>query len=168
MRPECFRNGPPTEHAPPHIAADSCKTQPALSENKTIETDASVEDFLAGVEHVKRQADARVVVEMMTRITGCPPKMWGENIVGFDTYHYKYDSGREGDFLIVGVAPRKTNLSLHLLRGFKAYPELMAKLGKYKTGVSCLYITQLKNVDLEVLEQLIAANVADMRAAYHK
>jgi len=139
-----------------------------LSENITKETDASVDDFLAGVEHGKRQADARVVVEMMTRITGCQPKMWGEHIIGFDTYHYKYDSDREGDFLIVGVAPRKTNLSLHILNGFKAYPHLMGKLGKYKTGVSCLYITQLKNVDLDVLEELITVSVADMRAKYHK
>lgn len=138
-----------------------------MAQNKTQENDGDVETFLANVENSKRQQDARVVVSMMQEITGCKPKMWGEQIIGFDRYHYKYESGREGDFLITGVSPRKTALSVYIIPGFGAYADLLEKLGKYKNGTSCLNITKLENIDINVLYELIERSVADMRAKYH-
>lgn len=93
--------------------------------------------------------------------------MWGEQIIGFDRYRYKYESGREGDFLITGVSPRKTALSVYIIPGFGAYTDLLEKLGKYKKGSSCLNITKLENIDINVLYELIERSVADMRAKYH-
>ncbi|MEE9453321.1 MAG: DUF1801 domain-containing protein [Paracoccaceae bacterium] len=139
-----------------------------MAENKTKENGASVEGFLASVENPKRRADAELVVEMMTRITGLSPKMWGTKIIGFDRYHYKYASGREGDALMIGLSPGKAALSIYIMPGFKKYAHLMEKLGKFKNTVSCLYITRLENVDLDVLEELIAVSVKDMRARYPK
>ncbi len=139
-----------------------------MAENKTQENDVSVAGFLAGVENPKRRADAEVVVEMMTRVTGLSPKMWGTKIIGFDRYHYKYASGREGDSLMTGLSPGKASLTIYIVPGFKKYTHLMEKLGKFKHSVSCLYITRLENVDLDVLEELIAVSVKDMRANYPK
>ncbi len=140
----------------------------ASSENKTVATDASVDDFLDAVEHPTRKADAVVLREMMERLTGCPAVMWGDSLVGFDQYHYKYDSGREGDMLMVGFSPRKANLSLYIMPGFADIAPLLAKLGKHKTSRACLYINKLADVDLSVLEEIVQVAIDDMRARYPK
>lgn len=138
----------------------------AKNENKTTENEASVEDFLNTVKDESKRADSFEVKKMMERITGHPAKMWGSSIVGFDVYHYKYDSGREGDMLKVGFSPRSTALTLYIMPGFDRYEELMSKLGKYKTGKSCLYIKKLENVDKAVLEELITESYNYMTEKY--
>lgn len=136
------------------------------NENKTTENDASVDDFLNSIKDEKKRADSFEVKAMMERITGFPAKMWGNSMIGFDTYHYQYESGREGDMLKVGFSPRSTALTLYIIAGFKRYDELMQKLGKYKTGKSCLYIKKLEDVDKNVLETLIAESYQYMTEKY--
>ncbi len=138
-----------------------------MAELKTKENDASVAAFLDAVPDEKRRADARTVMEMLERVTGCPPRMWGTSIIGFDRYDYIYESGRSGSLCIIGVSPRKAALTLYIMPGFRIYDELMAKLGKYKTGKSCLYIKRLEDIDMKVLEKLAAASVKWMRKKYH-
>jgi hypothetical protein len=130
-----------------------------MSELKTKPTDASVESFLVAIEDPQRQADCRAVLKLMKKVTGKKPKMWGAGMVGFGTYHYKYANGREGDWFVTGFAPRKRDLTLYIMSGFKQYEPLMKKLGKHKTGVSCLYIKKLDDLDISVLEKLITASV---------
>ncbi len=133
---------------------------------KTQPNDASVDDFLTGIPDERRRRETRTIKEMMQRLTGEPPTMWGPGIIGFGSYHYKYDSGREGDWFLTGVSPRKQSLTVYIMPGFKNYDALMARLGKHKTGVSCLYINKLDNVDLAVLEELINLSVKRMREKY--
>jgi len=135
---------------------------------KTLPNDASVEGYLLSIENEQRREDTRAVVEMMKQITGHPPVMWGDSIIGFDTYHYKYASGREGDWMISAVAPRKTAQTIYIMAGFDRFSELMGRLGKYKTGSSCLYLKKLSDADVEVLEELITASVQYMRETYPK
>lgn len=137
-----------------------------MAENKTKPTSASVSEFVRAIDDPRMRADARKVAAMMRRATGKRAKMWGSSIVGYGTYHYRYDSGREGDFMLTGYSPRKQALTVYILAGFKRFEPLMKKLGKYKTGKSCLYIRQLADVDEAVLEQLIAESVRYMRANY--
>jgi hypothetical protein len=136
----------------------------STSENKTQPTAMSVNYYLAGLEPEQRRDDARAINAMMRRVTGTVPKMWGDSIVGFGKTHYKYESGREGDWFLVGFAPRKANLVLYIMPGFKEYTPLMKKLGKHKVGKSCLYINKLDEIDMKVLEQLVAKSVAYMKA----
>jgi len=138
-----------------------------MAELKTKKNDASVERFLNAVDHPKRREDAWRVLEIMKKVTKEEPKMWGPSIVGFGSYHYRYASGQEGDWMLVGFSPRKTALSVYIMSGFDAYDELMSQLGKYKTGKSCLYINKLEDVDLKVLENLIKQSVAYMKKANH-
>ena len=134
-----------------------------MAENKTKPTGRSVEKFLKGVQPERRRADAGVVLEMMERVSGCAPELWEpSNVVGFGRYHYKYASGREGDCLRIGFAPRKSSLVIYLMPGIEPHQGLMDRLGKHRTGRSCLHINKLDDVDLEVLEQLLAASVAVM------
>jgi hypothetical protein len=116
------------------------------------------------IENDKRREDAFVIFDLMKKITIEEPKMWGESIVGFGSYHYKYESGREGDWFLTGFSPRKTNLSIYIMAGFKEYDELLKKLGKYKTGVSCLYVNKLEDVDMKVLKELITKSVQKMKS----
>ena len=104
---------------------------------------------------------------MMKQITKENPIMWGPSIVGFGSYHYKYESGREGDMCITGFSPRKQSLTIYIMPGFDGYDKLMKKLGKYKTGKSCLYINKLEDVDLKVLKELISEDVKNMKKKYH-
>ena len=134
--------------------------------NKTRPTHSSVDDFVAAVENERRREDARAVRAMMERVTGWEPKMWGPSIVGFGEYHYKYESGREGDFLITGFSPRKSALTIYIMPGFARYEALMDKLGKHRTGKSCLYINRLDDVDLSVLEELVTRSVEYMTEKY--
>ena len=137
----------------------------ASKPNKTQETEASVEAFLAAVEPHARQADARATCDLMTKVTGLPARMWGPAIVGFGGYHYRYDSGREGDAPLVGFSPRKAALTLYVGARHQD-PALMARLGKYKTGKGCLYLNKLSDVDQGVLGEVIAGCVAHTKAAY--
>ncbi len=126
-----------------------------MAENKTKENDASVDDFLNAVENDQKREDSYVILEMMKKITGLTPKMWGDSMVGFGSYHYKYISGREGDIFKCGFSPRKQYLSLYLFYGFQKH-ELMKKLGKYKAGKACLNIKKLDDVDVSILHSLVA------------
>jgi hypothetical protein len=139
-----------------------------MSEPKTKVNDASVEDFLHTVEHPVKRADSFTILEMMAEITGVTPKMWGGSIVGFDTYHYVYASGREGDWPIVGFSPRKQNISLYIMPGFTNFKPLLKKLGKHKTSKACLYINKLADVDLDILKELTQQSVDYMRNKYPK
>ena len=137
-----------------------------MSDLKTQPHDGNVEAFLQSVEHDKRREDSFVVLEMMKEITGEEPRMWGPSIVGFGSYHYKYESGREGDFFLAGFSPRKQNLTLYIMSGFSHYEELLQKLGKHKTGKSCLYINKLEDVDLSALKEMIRESVKMMKKKY--
>jgi hypothetical protein len=129
-----------------------------MAENKTVESGASVEQFLDGIENATRRDDAHALAELMSRVTGRQPKMWGDAIVGFGKYRYKYDSGREGEMLRVGFSPRNANFALYLIAKDETYDALRARLGKHKTGGSCLYINKLADVDLTVLETMVASS----------
>lgn len=137
----------------------------APTPNKTLQTDASVETFLAMVEPAEKRADARAVCRLMAKVSGQPAKMWGPAIVGFGSYHYRYDSGREGDAPRVGFSPRKAALTLYIMSGHQD-AALMARLGKYKTGKACLYLNKLSDVDQDALEQVIAGCLDHMAKAY--
>ena len=137
-----------------------------MAEPKTRKNNASVAAFLNAVDDKQKRADAKKVAAMMRDATGSRAKMWGTSIVGFGSYHYKYASGREGDWMLVGFSPRKQNLSLYIMPGFKSFDGLMAKLGKHKTGKSCLYINKLADVDEKVLNNLIVESVKYMRKKY--
>ncbi len=137
----------------------------AKNENKTQPTNDSVDAFLASIENEARQEDCRELIEMMNEESGSSPVMWG-NIVGFGNYHYKYASGREGDYLRTGFANRKNALTLYIMAGFDTYPDLMAKLGKFKTGKSCLYIKALADVDTDVLRRLVKESLDFMAQTY--
>lgn len=131
--------------------------------NKTQPTDINPADFLRTVEDETKRSDSQWVLEQMEAITGEPAKMWGPSIIGFGTYHYVYASGREGDWMITGFSPRKTALTLYLMSGVEREKELLEKLGKYKTGKSCLYVKRLSDVDKEVLKELIRTSVEKVR-----
>lgn len=134
-----------------------------MAELKTKVNDASVAKFLEGVADERKRRDCFTLVELMRKITKAEPKMWGASIVGFGTYHYTYASGREGDWFVTGFAPRKQDLTIYLLTGFVAPAELMAKLGKHKTGVSCLYVKTLDDVHMPTLRKLITDSVKSMK-----
>lgn len=137
-----------------------------MAENKTKPTSKDPNDFIDNVEPEWKREDAKTICALMERLSGRPPKLWGASIIGFGQYHYKYASGREGDSLMTGISPRKAALTLYVMGGFKQRPDLMARLGKYKTGKSCLYVKRLSDIDMAVLEDLIAADIAYMRATY--
>jgi len=135
-----------------------------MAQVKTVKTDASVEDFLASVENETRRKDSFVLLEMMKRVSGSEPAMWGPSIVGFGETHLVYASGREGDWPEVGFAPRKTNLAIYVLDPSENYSGLRGKLGKHRVGKACLWINKLADVDLDVLEQIVAASLALTRS----
>ena len=126
-----------------------------MADNKTVKTGASVEEFIAGVENRRRREDGAALLEMMREITGLEPEMWGPSIIGFGDLHYKYESGREGDIFLTGFSPRKRSLSLYIASDFAEYESLLARLGKHRKSVSCLYINKLADVDMDVLRELV-------------
>ena len=134
-----------------------------MSEMKTKPTEASVDAFIDAVEDERKRADSRTVAAMMADITGAPARMWGSSIVGFGTYHYRYASGREGDFMLAGFSPRKRALTLYIMAGFSDYDALLAKLGKHTVGKSCLYVKRLEDLDQAVLRELIERSVRYVR-----
>ena len=137
-----------------------------MYELKTKVTDASVSEFLNGVDDPQKREDAFRLVDLFAEVTGYEPKMWGPSIVGFGKYHYKYDSGHEGDMCASGFSPRKQNLSLYILAGFDRCEELLGQLGKYKNGKSCLYIKRLSDVDEQILRQLVGDSLEWMKKHY--
>ena len=137
-----------------------------MAELKTKETRASVSAFLAAIEDPEQRADARRIARLMREATGCRARLWGTSIVGFDRYHFRYASGREGDWPIVGFSPRKRELSVYLMSGFGGQAKRLARLGRHRKGKSCLYIRRLSDVDPDVLRELVVASVAAMRRKY--
>lgn len=137
-----------------------------MAENKTQATSADVTAFIASVADETQRADAQVIAAMMERLSGAQPKMWGPSIIGFGRYHYKYDSGREGDSLRIGFSPRKGQTVLYLIDGYVGKEAQLARLGKHKLGKSCLYIKRLSDVDMAVLEDMITETLAYMAKTY--
>ena len=139
-----------------------------MAELKTKESKASVGIFLASIDEKQKRADCKVIAKMMREATGKRAKMWGKTIVGFDKYNYKYESGHSGSAAITGFSPRAQSISVYIMPGFTEFAPLMKKLGKYKTGKSCLYIKRLEDVDQKVLSRLIKASVKEMQRRYNK
>ncbi len=130
-----------------------------MAELKTQKNNASVVAFLGSIEDDQRKKDCFIVMELMKKITKSEPSMWGPSIVGFGSYHYKYASGREGDWFLCGFSPRKQSLTIYIMSGFSHYNEILGRLGKCKTSKSCLYINKLEQINLPVLEELISSSV---------
>ncbi|MXZ43806.1 MAG: DUF1801 domain-containing protein [Gammaproteobacteria bacterium] len=137
-----------------------------MNENKTLPNDASVDDFLASITDDKKRLDTQEIMDMMAEVTGSPPMMWGSSIIGFGAYRYHYRSGRQGEWALVSVSPRARNVTVYIMPGFSDFEHLMNKLGKYKTGRSCLYLNKLEDVDRAVLYELIKESVAYMKTKY--
>lgn len=134
--------------------------------NKTQKTDVSVTDYLAAIQDEARRADCEAINAMMQDISGWEPKMWGPSIVGFGDYHYKYDSGREGDFFRIGYSSRAQNISIYIMPGYQDFDDERARLGKHKAGKSCLYIKRLSDVDTDVLKDMLSKGLALMAEKY--
>ena len=137
-----------------------------MAELKTKRNDQSVEEFLNGIPDEQKRNDCFAVLHLMKKITKAEPKMWGDSMIGFGSYHYKYESGREGDWFLTGFSPRKQNLTLYIIAGFKQYEELLRKLGKHKTGKSCLYINKLADINQTILKELIEKSVEYISKRY--
>jgi Domain of unknown function (DU1801) len=137
-----------------------------MAELKTKKTGQSVAAFLNAIDDPQRRADCKKVAKMMAAASGCKAAMWGTAIVGYGRYDYKYASGREGSWFICGFSPRKQALTLYIMPGFAKFDALMKKLGKYKTGKSCLYVKSLADVDMDVLQTLITESVRFMQKKY--
>jgi len=131
-----------------------------MAELKTVKNDQPVDLFLQKVEDPNKRQDSYTILEMMENITGEKAKMWGDSLVGFGDIHYKYATGREGDWMLTAFSPRKQNLTLYIMSGFDRHADVLARLGKYKTGKGCLYINRLSDVDQNVLHELIQESVA--------
>lgn len=137
-----------------------------MSQNKTQPTLQDPKDFILSVENETRKKDALELLDIFTEITGQKAVMWGPSLIGFGQYDYKYDSGREGSFFRTGFSPRKSNLVLYIMPGFDNFQSLLDKLGKHRTGSSCLYINKLADIRIEVLSQLIRESLDYMRQKY--
>ncbi len=137
-----------------------------MAENKTRPTGNDPWAFIEGVENERRRQDARTLMSLFERATGYPAQMWGEAIIGFGRYHYRYASGREGDHLITGFSPRKSAMAVYVMPGFDKYQAELSRLGKHRHSVSCLYINRLDDIDMEVLEAIVADSAERMRRKY--
>ncbi len=133
---------------------------------KTAKTAVTPARFIQSVEHPVRRADAETLLKWFAELTGMPAKMWGPSIIGFGRYHYKYETGREGESMITGFSPRKANLVIYIMPGYQNQDAALAKLGKHKIGKSCLYINKLADVDLDVLADMVKNGVAYMQKNY--
>lgn len=140
----------------------------AKAENKTKPTEVNPKDFVAAVESDKKRADAEVLLDFFSRVTGLQPKMWGPSLIGYGRYHYKYESGREGDMLMTGFSPRKANLVFYIMPGYSSdeMQDKLSRLGKHKLGKSCLYVNKLADIDMDVLEEIVVDGVDYMRENY--
>jgi Domain of unknown function (DU1801) len=133
-----------------------------MAELKTKPTKQSVSAFINSITDEQRRKDCQAVFELMSKVTKAKPEMWGSSIVGFGRYHYKYATGREGEWMLTGFSPRKGDLTLYIMPGFAAVPELMKQLGKHKTGKSCLYIKKLADIDMKVLKKIVEEGLKQM------
>lgn len=134
---------------------------------KTKVTNQNAADYLNELADEGKRRDCQVLLDLFRKVTGEVPKMWGSSIIGFGSYHYKSTrSKQEGDWPLTGFSPRKQDLTIYIMPGFTSYGDLLLKLGKFKTSVSCLYVKRLVDIDLSVLEQLVLSSVADMRRLY--
>ena len=133
-----------------------------MAKLKTAPNEGSMGEFLESVENEKKKQDSFEILALMKEITGEEPVMWGTSIIGFGSYQYKYASGREGEWFLTGFSPRKQNITLYIMSGFDQYDQLLAKLGKYKTGKSCLYINKINDIDTDVLKELVKQSVEHM------
>ena len=134
--------------------------------NKTQPTSTSVADFIASLDDERLQAECRQLVDLMQEVSGKEPMLWGPAIIGFGQYHYRYESGREGDFMRVGFSPRKQTLSIYIIPGFEPYQAILERLGKHKVGKSCLYIKRLEDVDRSALRELVRQSWVAMEERY--
>jgi hypothetical protein len=137
-------------------------------ETKTKQTDENVKAFLNTIEDEKKRKDSFAILEIMKKVSGSEPKMWGTSIIGFGSYHYKYDSGHEGDMCLVGFSPRKQNITFYLMMGLYDSSKLLSKLGKHKTGKGCLYINRMEDINTDVLKEIIKTSVNEMKKKYKK
>lgn len=138
-----------------------------MSDLKTKKNDKDIVEFLNSVENPKKRADSLALFELFKEVTDEEPSMWGDNIVGFGEYHYKYESKREGDWMLSAFSPRKSYISVYIMPGFKNYSEILSRLGKHKVSKgSCLYINKLADVDTQVLKELITTSIKDMKEIY--
>ena len=133
-----------------------------MSENKTKPTEVSVDEFIANVMPDRRREDALILNQLFKDVTGWQPRMWGPTMIGYGSYHYTYDSGREGDSLATGFSPRKANLVLYIMPGYQDFGHILDRLGKHKLGKACLYINKLADVDIDVVAEIIRAGVDDL------
>ncbi len=134
-----------------------------MTEIKPQATKASAAKYVAAIDDAQRRADCKQLIKLMTGITGKPARMWGPSIVGFDSYHYKYASGHEGDMCLTGFSSRKPNLSIYILAGSAAQKKLLARLGKHKMAKACLYVRRLEDIDMDVLRELVVNSIAEVR-----
>ncbi|MFX0060261.1 MAG: DUF1801 domain-containing protein [Candidatus Hodarchaeota archaeon] len=137
-----------------------------MPELKTKPTDKNVDEFLKKIENPTKRDDSYKILNLMKEVTQEEPKMWGDSIIGFGNYHYKYASGREGEWFLTGFSPRKQSLTLYIMSGFEKYKTLLQKLGKYKTGKSCLYINKLQEINKDILKELVIESVTYMKKQY--
>ena len=137
-----------------------------MAEAKTKPTKAGVEAFVKKVPDAQMRDDCRTLIDLMRKATKAEPVMWGPGIIGFGTYRYKYASGREGDWPIIGLSPRKQNLTLYIMPGFDDFTDLLAKLGPHKTGKSCLYIKRLADIDRPTLTKIVTKSIARMKKTH--
>ena len=137
-----------------------------MAELKNKQTDISYEDFLNKVENERKREDSWKIVQLMEEVTGEKPKMWGPSIIGFGSYHYKYKSGREGDWFLTGFSPRKQSLTLYIMTISDKYDSLLKKLGKHKTSKACIYINKLDDIDINVLKEIISISVNYLKTKY--
>src|SRR5258705_8378087 len=134
-----------------------------MAENKTKATDSSVDSYIEAIDDEIRRKDCQALAKLMAKVTKQKPRMWGPSIIGFGSYHYKYDSGREGDSCLTGFSSRKGDISVYLMANFPGHDELLARLGRHKMAKACLYLRKLSDVDVTVLAQLVAASAAEVR-----
>lgn len=130
---------------------------------KTKPTEKSIEQFLEKITDEQKKSDSYKIMEILSEVTAEEPVMWGDSIIGFGSYHYKYESGREGDWMLTGFSPRKQHLTVYLMTGFDNYDHLLEQLGKYKLGKSCLYFKKLEDIDVDVLRQLVKKSIEDLK-----
>ena len=137
-----------------------------MAEQKTKPTEQSVESFLDNIDDEQVRDDCKTLVKLMKKVTGSAPKMWGPSIIGFGKYHYKYESGHEGDACLTGFSPRKQNISLYVMPGTDEHSDLLKKLGKHKASKGCLYIKKVEDIDLGILEKIIGQSVKSLQKKY--
>ncbi len=137
-----------------------------MAEQKTKPTTQSVEDFINKIDNEQVRDDCSALIKLMKKVTGSKPVLWGPSIIGFGKYHYKYESGHEGDSCLIGFSPRKQNISIYIMSGFAQRTDLLKKLGKHKAAKACLYIKKLEDVDMSVLQQLIEYSVKYLQKKY--